>query len=93
MRQLNKRFGSFIATPELFDAPFFAVEVREAAAMDAQQRLLLEGSWEALAHSLPRGLTGHTIRNQILVNLVLPVLEPCDVHDHVQQSHSQRSGQ
>ena len=26
--------------------------------MDAQQRLLLEGSWEALAHSLPRPRTG-----------------------------------
>lgn len=56
--QLNKRFGSFITNPELFDAPFFGVELREAAAMDAQQRLLLEGSWEALAHSLPRSRTG-----------------------------------
>ncbi len=52
---LNKRFGSFVAAPELFDAPFFGVE---AAAMDAQQRLLLEGSWAALAHTLPRALGG-----------------------------------
>ena len=55
---LNKRFGSFVAAPELFDAPFFGVEPREAAAMDSQQRLLLEGSWAALAHSLPRVVSG-----------------------------------
>ena len=55
---LNKRFGSFVATPELFDAPFFGVELREAAAMDAQQRLLLDGSWAALAHALPRVMGG-----------------------------------
>jgi len=62
---LNKRFGSFVAVPELFDAPFFGVEPREAAAMDAQQRLLLEGSWAALARTLPREMTGAHMRKLV----------------------------
>ena len=60
---LNKRFGSFVAAPELFDAPFFGVEPREAAAMDAQQRLLLEGSWAVLARTMPREMTGVHMRS------------------------------
>ncbi len=54
----NKRFGSFVDGAELFDAPFFAVAQPEAAAMDAQQRLLLEAAHEALQLSAPRELTG-----------------------------------
>ncbi|WP_051814095.1 beta-ketoacyl synthase N-terminal-like domain-containing protein, partial [Kitasatospora sp. MBT63] len=36
---------------DLFDAPFFAVTPRQAAAMDPQQRTLLELSWQALEHA------------------------------------------
>ncbi len=56
--QPNKRFGSFVQNAEMFDAAFFNVAGPEAAAMDAQQRLLLEGTHEALQHALPRDLTG-----------------------------------
>ena len=55
--QPNKRFGSFIPNPELFDASFFSIPQPEAQAMDAQQRLLLETSFEALHSSSPRTLS------------------------------------
>ncbi len=48
----NKRFGSFIEGAELFDNVFFGISGQEASAMDAQQRLALEGSWEALRSSV-----------------------------------------
>jgi acyl transferase domain-containing protein len=55
---LNKRFGAFVDGAELFDARAFGVARPEAAAMDAQQRLLLEAAHDALAGSAPRDLTG-----------------------------------
>lgn len=42
----------------MFDAAFFGVTAPEATAMDAQQRLLLEGSHDVLGHSLPRVIEG-----------------------------------
>lgn len=56
--QPNKRFGSFVPDPDLFDAAFFAIPQPEAQAMDAQQRLLLATSYEALQGSIPRDYTG-----------------------------------
>ena len=55
---LNKRFGSFLDKAECFDAAFWGLSHPEASAMDAQQRLLLESSWEALDHAGPTSLTG-----------------------------------
>ncbi|MER5556442.1 type I polyketide synthase [Streptomyces sp. NPDC002793] len=40
--------GAFLHDAGLFDAGFFEVSPREAMAMDPQQRVLLESSWEAL---------------------------------------------
>ena len=55
---LSRRFGALMDGAELFDARAFGIAAPEAAAMDAQQRLLLEASHEALAGSAPRALTG-----------------------------------
>lgn len=55
---LNKRFGGFIEDVELFDSTAFAVTQPEAVVMDAQQRLLLEVSFETLKSSAPRDLAG-----------------------------------
>lgn len=42
------RFGGFLERVDGFDARFFSVTPREAAALDPQHRLLLEICWEAL---------------------------------------------
>ncbi|MDC8985476.1 type I polyketide synthase, partial [Mycobacterium marinum] len=45
------RYGGFISSAAEFDAEFFGISAREAAAMDPQQRVLLEVCWEALEHA------------------------------------------
>src|SRR6478752_6630339 len=45
--------GGFITSwqPDQFDAEFFGISPREAAAMDPQQRVLLEVAWHAIEHA------------------------------------------
>jgi acyl transferase domain-containing protein len=47
--QFKANGGHFLAEdPGLFDAPFFSITASEAAAMDPQQRMMLETSYLAL---------------------------------------------
>ncbi|WP_232376763.1 type I polyketide synthase [Amycolatopsis aidingensis] len=55
----HTRFGGFLADAAGFDAGFFGMSPREAVATDAQQRLLLEVSWEALERA---GIDPHVLR-------------------------------
>jgi len=54
------RQGGFVYDATGFDADFFGISPREALAMDPQQRVLLEASWEALEQAGidPSGLRG-----------------------------------
>ena len=49
---------------------FYGLAQPEAAAMDAQQRLLLESSWEALEHAGRTPLTGKSCQNKQFVQVI-----------------------
>jgi len=47
----QSKWGAFLDDVAGFDAEFFGINDREAAALDPQHRLLLENSWEAMEHA------------------------------------------
>jgi phthiocerol/phenolphthiocerol synthesis type-I polyketide synthase D len=49
--RMTTKWGGFVDDVAGFDADFFGITPREAAAMDPQQRMLLEVAWEALEHA------------------------------------------
>ena len=57
------RHGSFLREAQLFDSPFFAISVAEAAVMDPQQRLLLERGYMALHQT---GWTKPSLRGSVV---------------------------
>ncbi|MEV6927913.1 type I polyketide synthase [Dactylosporangium sp. NPDC051485] len=58
-RSLARQAG-FLHDADQFDADFFGISPREAAAMDPQQRILLETSWETFEHA---GIDPHGLHN------------------------------
>jgi phthiocerol/phenolphthiocerol synthesis type-I polyketide synthase B len=58
--RMTTKWGGFLSDVAGFDADFFGITPREAAAMDPQQRVLLEVAWEALEHAgiAPDSLSG-----------------------------------
>jgi phthiocerol/phenolphthiocerol synthesis type-I polyketide synthase D len=49
--RMTTKWGGFVSDVAGFDAEFFGITPREAAAMDPQQRMLLEVAWESLDHA------------------------------------------
>ena len=49
--RMTTKWGGFVDDVAGFDADFFGITPREAAAMDPQHRVLLEVAWEALEHA------------------------------------------
>ncbi|MEU1669268.1 SDR family NAD(P)-dependent oxidoreductase [Streptomyces sparsogenes] len=54
--------GAFMYDADGFDAAFFGINPREALAMDPQQRVLLETSWELLERA---GIDPHTLKDSL----------------------------
>ena len=67
--RMTTKWGGFLSDVAGFDTEFFGITPREAAAMDPQQRILLEVAWEALEHAgIPSDSLGGT-RTGVMMGL------------------------
>ncbi len=67
--RMTTKWGGFLPDVAGFDADFFGITPREAAAMDPQQRIMLEVAWEALEDAgIPTNSLGGT-RTGVMVGV------------------------
>ena len=87
--KMYTRQGAFLTSVDQFDSTFFGISPREAISMDPQHRLLLEVTWEALAHAgIP---TEHMLGSQTGVFVGMCTNDYAELHtSHGVQSSSDR---
>ena len=84
--RMTTKWGGFVSDVAGFDADFFGITPREAAAMDPQQRMLLEVAWEALEHAgIPPDSLGGS-RTGVMMGVVVVGL-----HDRQHRAPAPRS--
>lgn len=67
--KMTTRQGGFLDSVDQFDAAFFGITPAEAAAMDPQQRILLELAWEAIENAGTGFDTLRSVRTGVYIGL------------------------